>query len=71
MLKCKKIIQYCTKLLHNMYTKILTLFCEVIPEHHGIASERPKKKKKYKSWLSPSRGDLLFLFHLHNRPVLD
>lgn len=42
----KRFIQYCTKLLHNMYTKILTLFCEVIPEHHGIASERQKKSIK-------------------------
>lgn len=41
MLKCKKFrTMYCTKLLHHMYTKIWTLSCGGISEHHGIFLER-------------------------------
>lgn len=33
---------YCTKLLHHTYTKIWTLSCRGISEHHGIFLERKK-----------------------------
>lgn len=48
---------YCTKRLHHTYTKIWTLSCGGISEHHGIFLERKKHTTLYKSWLSPSRGD--------------
>lgn len=43
---------YCTKLQHHTYTKIRTLSCRGIVEHHGIFWEK-KHTTLYKSWLSP------------------
>lgn len=43
---------YCTKLLHHTYTKIRTLSCRGIVEHHGIFLEK-KHTTVYKSCLSP------------------
>lgn len=64
---------YCTKLLHHMYTKIWTLSCRGISEHHGIFSERKKKTPCIKvGCLRPAVTFCLRSISPHkNRPVFD
>lgn len=70
---------YCTKPLHHRYAKKKerTLPISGISEQHGIFFEGKKTTKNpqnttwYKSWLSPSRGDLNCFLPKQTRVRLD
>lgn len=64
---------YCTKLLHHTYTKIWTLSCSGISEHHGIFLERKNTRPCIKvGCLRPAvTFSLLLPPAPKNRPVLD
>lgn len=63
---------YCTKLLHNMYTKnINNVLCGVISvKHHGIFLVERQKKSIKVGCLRP-RWPSLFVFIPEDRPALD